>query len=578
MSCSIYRSHLPDIPVPSYVGHHPGDYPVFIDSLSDTTITRAQLRSLALSLGYGIRHHPNIQAKRGDVALVFSPNSITFPVVIFGSVAAGLRTTLANVAYTPHELGHQYKDSGAQLIYTTEEGIPVVRAMLKELNIEDGDQRLIVLGKGFKWAGGLDAPRSPDATGLLYLEDLLGLGSLEEEEKFDGSDTHETVYLCYSSGTTGQPKGVETTHQNLTSNVEMVVPSLPDLTQRTASGVLPFFHIFGSVNLLLLPLRMGFATVVQPRFDPIQYCANIEKYKVAFSLIVPPILVMLARHPVVEKYDLSSLKMMISGAAPLAPPLAKKVMERLRSLNTFCPIVQGYGLTEASPVTHLVPFDLASDDNIGTSGLLMPSIEARLADEDGQDVAEGEAGELWGYLNNPTATANTVTPDGWLKTGDVAIRDHKGFFSIVDRRKELIKYKGFQVPPAELESILCGHPEIADAAVIAIYDEEQATELPRSVPYLFHLLDDITLMARFAINRAYVVPANPGKLNCSVQKATLEQEVGAWMKGQVAYHKYLRGGVIAIDVVPKSTAGKILRNQLRERAKLELAPAVKVAA
>lgn len=207
----------------------------------------------------------------------------------------------------------------------------------------------------------------------------------------------------------------------------------------------------------------------------------------------------------VEKYDLSSLQVIISGAAPLPVALTKIVKQRLRSLNCFAPIVQGYGLTETSPVTHLVPHFQATEENIGSIGVLMPSLQCRLLGEDDLDVEAGQPGEMWikgptvmkGYHNRAAETKDTITADGWLKTGDVAIRDSDGFYTIVDRKKELIKYKGFQgrlhgdmlgirssprtVPPAELEDILCGHPEIVDAAVIAVYDDEQATELPRSV-------------------------------------------------------------------------------------------------
>ncbi|KIY63213.1 AMP binding protein [Cylindrobasidium torrendii FP15055 ss-10] len=573
----VYTSPFPDIQLASssifthflntdkegYVGHHPAHWPAYIESFSGTAISRAQLRTHALSLGYALQHHPHYPAKRGDVTMLYSPNSVSFPLVVFGCIAAGVRVTLANAAYNPRELEHQYKDSGATLIFTFEEGLPTVLAMLKEMGIENANDRVIVCGKGTKWVGGPDVPRMhPEMT---YMEDLLAQGTLEHEEKFEGEDAHETAFLCYSSGTTGLAKGVETTHQNLTSVVEMVMESLPDLTQKTASGVLPFFHIYGAVNLFLLPLRAGFATAVQPRFDPEQFCANIQRYRVAFCLLVPPIMNMLARHPVVEKYDLSSLQVIISGAAPLPVALTKIVRGRLRSLKCFAPIVQGYGLTETSPVTHLVPHFQATEENIGSIGVLMPSLQCRLVGEDNLDVEAGQPGEMWikgptvmkGYHNRAAETKDTITADGWLKTGDVAIRDSEGFYTIVDRKKELIKYKGFQVPPAELEDILCGHPEIIDAAVIAVYDDEQATELPRG----------------------YVVSKR--QLTTTEERVAFEGEIKDWVKGRVAYHKQLRGGVSVIEAVPKSAAGKILRKDLRAKAKLEreqASPAIAVKA
>jgi len=205
-------------------------------------------------------------------------------------------------------------------------------------------------------------------------------------------------------------------------------------------------------------------------------------------------------------------------------------------------------------VTHLLP---AKDylRKIGSIGILLPNLEARLiaSDEDNIiDVAPGEPGELWvrgpivmkGYLNNPTATANSVTSDGWFKTGDIAVRDEEGYYKIVDRKKELIKYKGFQVPPAELESVLLEHPEIVDAAVIGIDDPAQATELPRA--YIVH------------------------KAGATNALKSFPRDVQLWIETRVAKHKFLRGGVVIIDAIPKSAAGKILRRELRERAKLEL--------
>ncbi|KAJ8076858.1 hypothetical protein PM082_001281 [Marasmius tenuissimus] len=325
-------------------------------------------------------------------------------------------------------------------------------------------------------------------------------------------------------------------------------------------AILPYYHIFGFAKALLYTFFVGVQTVIQPRFEPVEFCVNIEKYKITFALVVPPVLVLLARHEAVDKYDISSLKYLVSGAAPLGGPLVKAVKARIAGRwKVDVTISQGYGLTETSPTTNLLP---ANDDvrKIGSIGTLLPNLEARLvADDEGDhiiDAAEGQPGELWvrgptimkGYLNNPTATKNSITPDGWFKTGDIAIRDKDGFYYIVDRRKELIKYKGFQVPPAELESVLLTHPDIADAAVIGIDSVAEATELPR----------------------AYVVAANPAKLTTQDSKFAFGQSVAKWMESKVAKHKYLRGGVVVIDAIPKSAAGKILRRELRDRAKTEV--------
>ncbi|PBK82853.1 AMP binding protein [Armillaria gallica] len=535
------------------VGGHPASLPAFVDSASGTTITRAQLRSLALSLGYALQNHPRIGAKRGDTVLIYSPNSLAWPVAVFGSISAGLRTTFANNAYTSRELAHQYTDSRASYVFTTEEGLPTVRKMFKTIGVgSEGDKKILLFSNSLSWAGGPDAPRSPHTAGLLRIDDLLSLGQLKEEEKFEGDLAQETVLLCYSSGTTGKPKGVETKHQNLTSVVDMSNLALSYIAGGPILGVLPFYHIYGAVELLLFPIKSGSPCIIQPRFDPVQFCANIERYKIKLALIVPPIMVVFARHPAVEQYDLTSLKVLVSGAAPLGAALTKQVNDRLRARKVNCAIVQGYGLTETSPMTHLLPPQDA-ERKMGSIGLLLPNLEARLVDE-GVDAAEGKPGELWirgptimrGYLNNVEATKEAITPDGWFMTGDVAIRDKDGFYFIVDRRKELIKYK--VIPPAELESVLLSHPDIADAAVVGVYDAEEATELPRS----------------------YVVHAKPQKISTDIEKHAFTRLVSSWIQTKVARHKFLRGGVVVIDVVPKSAAGKILRRELRDRAKAEV--------
>ncbi|KAF8070774.1 AMP binding protein [Lyophyllum atratum] len=583
MAPRIYTSPVPAVPIvatsvfthlfatpahdPHSVGGFPASTPAFVDAESGTVLTRLQTKNLSLRLAYGLKHQPHITARRGDVALVFSENSLSWPVALFGSVAAGLRCTLANSAYTPKELAFQYGDSGARLIFTSENGISTVLEMFKLIGVEEAEarRRIVVLEASLEWAGGPPVPRTVAGRGLKTLAELLELGTLEQEERFEGKDAHETVYLCYSSGTTGKPKGVETTHQNITSVLQIVQTTFPELNVGNDSvlGILPFYHIYGAVKLVHFPWTRGTPVIIQPRFDPEKFCASIEKYRITVALIVPPVLVVMARHPAVDKYDMSSLASLFSGAAPLGAALVKQVTERINRRKNgkgeFA-ILQGYGLTETSPTTHLLPFPDAMR-KVGSIGILLPNLEARLlVDGDGNgdiEANEGDAGELWirgptimkGYLNNAEATKESITPDGWFKTGDIAVRDQEGFYYIVDRRKELIKYKGFQVPPAELESLLLTHPDIADVAVIGVNSAKEATELPR----------------------AYVVHAHPEQIKTEAAKLAFQQAVRKWTTERVARHKQLRGGVLAIDIIPKSAAGKILRRELRERAKTELA-------
>ncbi|PBK78575.1 AMP binding protein [Armillaria solidipes] len=561
----IYPSSGPSVPIASrsafthllskhgnLVGGFDASLPAYIDAESGTKLSRGQVRSLSLSFGHGLR---NYGAKRGDTILVFSPNCLAYPVIILGALAAGLRCTLANPTYTAHELALQYTDSDAHLIFTTEEELPTTKAMLRELGVseEESTRRVIMLGKSLRWAGGPDATINSEASELPRWEKLLGLGSLEKEENFDGPLAQETALLCYSSGTTGKPKGVETTHKNIIAVLDVGAANYPKDVGTVVLGFLPMYHIYGATSLLFQGQKLGLTIVIQKRFDPIGFCSDIQKYKVTTVTVVPPVLVFLSRHPVVEQFDLSTLKMLVCGAAPLGIELSKQVTKRLRSMRASCAVVQGYGMTEIPSAHFLPPSD--AERKCGSIGKLYSNLEARLVAGD-IDAEEGQPGELWirgpmvmkGYLNNSDATRESMTEDGWYKTGDVAIRDSEGYYYIVDRVKELIKYKGYQVPPAELESVLLGHPDVADAAVIGVYDASQATELPR----------------------AYIVPANPDRTKTNGLKVSFESEVVKWMATKVAHHKYLRGGVVIIDAIPKSPAGKILRRELRELAKKEV--------
>ncbi|KAH7910994.1 AMP binding protein [Hygrophoropsis aurantiaca] len=555
---------------PGKIGCYPAAATAFIDAATGTTLTREALRSYALQFAHSLisppapLHNPK---ESEPTLLIFSPNSLAWPILLLGAAAAGYRATLANSAYTPAELAHQYADSGAHLIFAHPSLVGVVRAMLESLGCTEAEIRRRVVVAGSTWLTksrseevGDGSPR--DLKGLLTITSFLSRGKLESEVPFSGANSNTTVYMCYSSGTTGKPKGVESTHYNITSVIEILKPAFPPLTPASASpsefsdvffGVLPYYHIYGAIKLLQLPLAFGVPVVIMPKFDPSRFCSAVEKYRATVALIVPPILVVFARDEAIARYDLSSLKVLFSGAAPLGAELVAAVTKRLRSVGTNVTITQGYGLTETSPTIALLPVEHAS--RVGSAGLLLPNLEARLVkEEDGEASSSSNlegAGELWvrgptvmkGYLGDPTATAASITPDGWFKTGDIAVRDGDGFFTIVDRRKELIKYKGFQVPPAELESVLLQHPDVTDAAVIGVDSKEEATELPRG----------------------YIVPSSP-----PLKAEEFAKSVQEWVSQRVAPHKRLRGGVVLIDVVPKSAAGKILRRELRERAKQEI--------
>jgi len=351
------------------------------------------------------------------------------------------------------------------------------------------------------------------------------------------------------------PKGVLLTHRNVVANTLMIenvgLGKLswnggPNGNPDVVSAVLPFYHIYGLTLQITFSLYAGLTAVVFPGFELRTFCKAVQDHKITFAFVVPPILLLLGKSPVIEEYDLSSVKIFFSAAAPLTLELVKAVWNRLK-----IPVKQGYGLSETSPGVLIQ----RSEDwriRMGSVGRILPNQTIKVMSQDGSPVATGSEGELWikgpnvfaGYHNNPKATADCMTDDGFFKSGDLGYYDLDGHFYLTERLKELIKYKGFQVAPAELEGLLVGHEKVADACVLGIYDPDQATEVPR----------------------AYVVKAERFK---SVDDATLERELREWLEVKVASHKKLRGGVRFVDEIPKSAPGKILRRILRDKMNIE---------
>ena len=483
-----------------------GDRPALIDGPTGRTISFAELAgqvdALAGALAArGIGH--------GDVVAIYMPNLPEYAVVFHGVLRANATNTTANPLYTESELGHQLSDSGAKMVFTVAPFLETAKAAAEHAGIID----VVVVG--------------PSEGGEPTLAELIGEGAAPPEIVVDPAS--DLAAIPYSSGTTGLPKGVMLTHRNLVANVlqsEEVIRMEPD---DVVIGVLPFFHIYGQTVIMNMGLHNGAPIVTMPRFDLDQFLGLIEEHRVTIANVVPPIALALAKHPAVEGADLSSLRLIMSGAAPLGAELSDAVSTRLDVAT-----VQGYGMTETSPVTHVCPIE---PDRIkaGTIGLPVPGTETRVVDPETRE--DGRRGELLirgpqvmaGYLNNESATRHTIDADGWLHTGDVAEVDDDGYFAIVDRLKELIKYKGFQVPPAELEAILITHPAVADCAVIGVPDEE-AGELPK----------------------AFVVCA--GEVE--------DDEILEFVAAKVSPQKKIRL-LERIEAIPKSASGKILRRQLK---------------
>lgn len=460
----------------------------------------------------------------GDVAGILCPNLPAFVTVFHGILRSGGTATTINSLYTAGEITSQLKDSKAGYLFTISLFLPQADEAAAAVGM--APENIVVIDGS--------AEVAPERTSL---RELLGAGAPAPEVTID-SATHLAV-LPYSSGTTGRAKGVMLTHRNLIANVAQTGSLLTLSDEDRLLAVLPFFHIYGMSVLMNSSLWRGATIITMPRFDLADFLRIIAEYHATFVFIAPPVAVALAKHPMVDGYDTSSLKMVFSGAAPLDAELGRRVADRLH-----CRVRQGYGMSEMSPVSHSIPDD-RDDIPLGTVGLTVPNMECKIVDPaSGVEIdvpAEGTSapGELWckgpnvmlGYLENPQATAATIDSDGFLHTGDIATVSAEGFVSIVDRVKELIKYKGYQVPPAELEALLLTHDAIADAAVIGVNDAD-GEEIPK----------------------AFIVRQPGAELTA--------EEVMSFVASKVAPYKKVRR-VEFIGAIPKSAAGKILRKDLR---------------
>jgi long-chain acyl-CoA synthetase len=497
------------------VAHEVGDKPALL--MGDRSVTFREIdqqsdRLAAALVKRGVR--------TGDRVTIFMPNSVEFVIAFYGTLKAGGVVNPINVQSKEREVRFQVNDAGATAVLYHAALAPVVDAVRTELKSV----------RAFAVTGD-NAPG-----GVERFDDLLA-------DRSDGGNSvrvgmNDLAALPYTSGTTGFPKGVMLTHANLTANQQQFFAAVPVRRDDVFLNVLPYFHIY-ALNLLMTgAISLGATQVIMPRFDMVEYCTLVERHRATLCFIVPPIVLGLAMSPEVEKHDFSSVRFFFSGAAPLAPDPARRMVQRIGK-----PIIQGYGLTETSPVTHANPMDAAVLESIGQ---VVAGTEDKIVDlETGtKTLPDGEVGEICvrgpqvmrGYWNKPQDTADVIR-DGWFYTGDVGRRDDKGYVFIVDRKKEFIKYKGFGVGPAEVEAVLCEHPAVADAGVIGKANEE-AGEIPKAF-----------------------VQLRPNA------QATAEELI-AFVKERISDYKRVRE-IEFIDKVPRTASGKILRRELaeRERAK-----------
>lgn len=511
------HSPFPDVAIPdqslsSYVldgAEKRGEKAAFVDADAGRAVTFAELPTRVEGVTAGL-------ARRGfgtgDVFAVYAPNVPEYPVAFHGVLAAGGVVTPVNPLSTAEELTRQLEETGARLLLTVPAFLEKATAAAGETGVEE----VFVLGgagTGTPFSELVETDRSPPDVDV-------------------GAD--DLAALPYSSGTTGLPKGVELTHRNLVANVAQLSGVRPDEVGAgdTTVGVLPFYHIYGLTVVMNQHLRAGATVVTVPEFELEPFLETLETREVTTAYLVPPIVRALARKPVVDGYDLSSLEVITSGAAPLSGEVADACARRLD-----CLVKQGYGLTETSPVTHIAPREPGAVRR-GRVGPPLPNTVCRVVDvETRATLSTGERGEVLvrgpqvmrGYHDRPDATEEAFE-DGWLRTGDVGFVDEEGHLAVVDRVKELIKYKGHQVAPAELEGRLLEEPGVADAAVVPKPDE-QAGEIPK----------------------AFVVADG------DVDTEAIRESVA----DRVTPHKQVRE-IEVVEGIPTSPSGKKLRRELVE--------------
>lgn len=481
-----------------------------VDSHSGLSLTFPALRHNVRAIAAGLH---GLGIRKRDVVLVLSPNSIAIPCIHLAVLSIGAILTTANPFCTENELQKQAQDSGSVIIFAAENLVKKARAT----------QLPIILIEGNPNAEGCISSLS-----FLLQSAINGFPSVDIKQE-------DTATLLYSSGTTGKSKGVISSHGSLIAGI--LSRDDRGAGDKVYLCTVPLFHVFGFFFALSC-IATGNTTVVMRKFDLAEMLLNIQRYKVNSLPVSPPILVALSKSPFVSKYDLSSLQSIESGGAPLS----RDTIDNFTALFPNVQVYQGYGLTESSgPVSFVKTKE--ENTRYGTTGLLAANIEAKVLDTvTGKALPPNHKGELFlrgptimkGYFHNEEETASTLDSKGWLKTGDLCYIDEEGFLFVVDRIKELIKYKAFQVAPAELEELLLSNPDIIDVAVIP-YPDEEAGQIPMS----------------------FVVRKSDSNL--------CEEDVINFVAKKVSSYKKIRR-VAFVTSIPKSPSGKILRKDLISEA------------
>jgi acyl-CoA synthetase (AMP-forming)/AMP-acid ligase II len=512
---------IPDTPVASFILEHASRFaaqPALIDGRTGRTLTYDQLVTAVDRTASGLATRG---FRKGDVLAIHCPNAPEYAVAFLAVAELGGIATMASPLFNKTELATQLKDSGAAYLLTDSEHLDTALAAAQTVNLSE----VLLLD---------ESDDARDATSFSALQN-----HKDKAPSVEINPREDIVALPYSSGTTGWPKGVMLTHYNLVAMLRQMEAAAVLHQGDRVICVVPCYHVYGFHIVLNLALRTGATVVTLPRFDLEEFLGALQDYEINIVPVVPPIVLALSRTPLLDRFDLSKLKTLHCGAAPLSVEVASAACERLGVRISY-----GYGMTELSPLSHLT-YPSGDSEKPGSAGYCLPNTTCKIVGvETRVELGPGEEGEVCvrgpqvmkGYLNQPEATTDLIDDEGWLHTGDIGYADEDGALFIVDRLKELIKYKGRQVAPAELEAVLLSHPAIADAAVIPSPDE-----FAGEVPIAFVVLKE------------------------DASAATIIDFVSE----RVAPYKKIRR-VEFVDHIPKSPAGKILRRVLAQRVREEI--------
>ena len=516
--------------------------PLWIDAANPShSLSQAQMLSWTRRFAKGL---DNLGVAHGQAVLVFTTNHLFVPVAYLAAAGSKRYFSGSNSAYSVNEVAYQMKSLDAAIVLIHPSLLKTGVAAAKQANIPRN--RLFIFSES----------EHPITQGISDWRSMLASESEAESWRWDPLEEEEAslqtiAAINFSSGTTGLPKGVCITHRNLISNAAQSIFSKFEGTQNSAESpgperwlaFLPLYHAYSQLWTINIACKLLVPVFIMPNFVYEDFLRYIQEFKITNLQLVPPVLVMLSKRPETFKYDLKSLRHVFCGAAPLSSDLQNEVSRRFNVV-----VCQGWGMTETTCVGIMMPGK--TEDLTGSIGYLVPNTEAKLMDEDGKEVIEeSHSGELWlrgpqillAYWRNEEATKESKTEDGWFKTGDIAVCKNQKWW-IVDRKKELIKVKGLQVAPAELEAVLLEHEDVADAAVVGI--NIHGEELPR----------------------AYVVLLRRAK----GKYAELREDIQGFVAGKVAKHKKLSGGVKFVDEIPKLASGKIVRKVMKEWAKRDV--------